>query len=148
MSRSFSAELRFIYSQQNLQAIVGISKELAKLGAVEKMRGGCAEDSIFHFPRDGRTSSEEVGPGELLRFLGLTFFFFFVHVFGPVPAVPVSQDVLWGCHCFPLAAQAVISGCSHRIFNMFPVSGFQLRRLVALIECYWTTLILENYCVK
>lgn len=76
MSRSFSAELRFIYSQQNLQAIVGISKELAKLGAVEKMRGGCAEDSMFHFPRDGRTSSEEVGPGELLRFLGLTFFFF------------------------------------------------------------------------
>lgn len=64
----------------------------------------------------------------------------------------LSSSLLTGCFMglplFSWAAEVVISGCSHSISNMFPVSGFQLRRLVALIECYWTILILENYCVK
>lgn len=62
--------------------IVGISKELAKLGALwlfwlqtaKRMKEGCAENAVFHFPRDGKTTSEEVGPVEVLKFLRLTFF--------------------------------------------------------------------------
>lgn len=145
---------RVIYTQYNLQAIVGIPKESAKLGAVwvqavKMTKEECAEDSIFPFPRDGMTTSEELGSVDVLKLLRLTFFcsHFWSRPCCSCPAL-CSQNVLWGCHCFPLAAHVVISGCSHSIFNMFPVSGFQLRRLVALIECYWTTLILENYCVK
>jgi len=88
----------------------------------------------------GETKSEEVGPVQVLQILRLKLF---CSCFGlisavHVPVLPCSlrlQNVLWGFHCLSLAAYVVISNCSHSIFNMFLVSGFRLRRLLALIEC-------------
>lgn len=53
----------------------------------------------------------------------------------PLPPPVCLQYVLWGFHCLSLLARVVIPSRSHSIFNMFSVSGFQLKRLVALIAC-------------
>lgn len=89
------------------------------------MKEGCAEDAV-------QKSSEKVGLGEALQIL------FWSSLCCSRLALPSSlclQNVLWDFGCLSLAVCVVISDCSHSIFNMFPVGGFQLRRLVVPKEC-------------
>lgn len=52
-----------------------------------------------------------------------------------LPSSLCLGNVLWDFGCLSPGVCVVIPNCSHGIFNMFPVGGFQLRRLVVPKEC-------------
>lgn len=137
-----------IYNEKKLELVgnSGHLKELAKLWAiwtfwfkaVKRVKEGCAEDAIFYFPKEREDQQWGGRPSESVTNLDTDLFLFLFWsslccLCLALLSSPCLQNVLWDFHC--LAVYVVISNCSHSIFNMFPVSGFQLRRLVALTEC-------------